>query len=167
VSEKTDFSTIERVWLDTTRPEFGGTHTLHVLLQHYRGGRETVSMPVTMPTQTTGPLTLLVSDGATLATLEQRELRPGRPTNWPAVFEQMRNVRRGNRLYVRLINAAAGTVVGGETLPALPASVRSVLGDDKTVASAPVLRTVVGAWDRRMARPIRGSRELTLTLTAR
>ena len=33
-------------------------------------------MPITLPSQADGPLTLLVSDAATLTALEQRELRP-------------------------------------------------------------------------------------------
>jgi hypothetical protein len=167
VSERQEFSTIERVWLDTTKPKFGATHNVSVLLRDYRGTRETLTLPVVMPSQASGPLTLLVSDAATLNTLEQRELKPGRPTNWPALLAQLQSARRGNRLYVRLITSSPGTVVGGETLPALPASVRSILDDDKTVTSSPVLRTVVGEWERRMPRPVRGSRELALTLSAR
>ncbi len=113
------------------------------------------------------PLTLLVSDAATLGALEQRELKPGKPASWPALLAQMNATKRNNRLYVRLITASAGTVVGGETLPALPPSVRSVLDEDKTVSSSSVSRTVVGAWEQRLDRAVRGSRELTLTLTAR
>ena len=79
----------------------------------------------------------------------------------------MNTARRNNRLYVRLIATSAGAVVGGDTLPALPASVRSVLDEDKTVASAPVARTVVGSWERRLDQAVRGSRELTITLRPR
>lgn len=167
VSEREEFSTIERVWLDTTKPKFGATHNVSVLLRDYRGARETITLPVVMPSQTSGPLTLVVADAATLNTLEQRELKPGRPTNWPALLAQLQAAKRGNRLYVRLITSSPGTVVGGETLPALPASVRSILDDDKTVTTSPVLRTVVGEWERRMPRPVRGSRELVLTLSPR
>jgi hypothetical protein len=167
VSERQEFSTIERVWLDTTKPKFGATHNVNVLLRDYRGARETISLPVVMPSQASGPLTLVVGDAATINTLEQRELRPGRPTSWPALLAQLRSARRGNRLYVRLITSSPGTVVGGDTLPALPASVRSILDDDKTVTTAPVLRTAVGEWERRMSRPVRGSRELVLTLSSR
>ena len=42
---------------------------------------------------------------------------------------------------------------------------RSILDDDKTVATAPVAKSVVGAWEQRLDRAVRGSRELTLTLT--
>jgi SpoIVB peptidase S55 len=166
VSERQESTTIERAWLDTTKPRFGATYTLQVLLRDFRGGTETVSLPVTMPSYATGPVTLLVGDASTLATLEQRELKPGKPSTWAALLAQLNSTRRNNRLYVRLITSSAGTVVGGETLPALPPSVRSVLDDDKTVTSASVSRTVVGAWERRLERAVRGSRELTLTLTA-
>jgi hypothetical protein len=72
VSEVEDYSTIERVWLDTTRPTVGATHTLHVLLRNFRGSTEVVSLPVVMPSQASGPVTLLVTDGSTLAALEQK-----------------------------------------------------------------------------------------------
>ena len=167
VSERQEFSTIERVWLDTTKPKFGATHNVSVLLRDYRGARETITLPVVMPSQASGPLTLVVSDAATLNLLEQRELRPGRPTSWPELLARLQSLRRGNRLYARLLTSSPGTVVGGETLPSLPASVRSILDDDKTVSTSPVLRTVVGEWERRMPRPVRGSRELVLTLSPR
>jgi len=165
-SEQTQTTTIERVWLDTTRPKTGATHTLQILVRDYRGGTETVSMPVTMPAQP-GPLTLLVSDAPTLASLEERELRPGRATSWPDLLTRLNASRRNNRVYVRLIASSAGTVVGGATLPGLPASARSILDDDKSVTTAPVLKSVVGSWEQRLSRVVRGSRELNLIVVAR
>jgi hypothetical protein len=163
-SERQDVATIERVWLDTTKPRFGATHQLQVQVRQYRGGTETLTLPVTMPAQAQGPLTLLVCDAATLTGLEQRELRPAKPASWSSLLSQLGAIRRNNRLYVRLIAPGPGTVVGGETLSGLPASVRSVL--DADAASSAISRTVVGAWEQRLERVVRGSRELTLTLTA-
>jgi hypothetical protein len=165
VSEHQQSATIERVWLDTVKPKPGSTHSVQVLLRHYRGGTETVAIPITLPAHASGPLTLLVSDAATLTGLEERELKPGRPTSWPALLDQLNSAKRQNRLYVRLIASSAGTVVAGETLPALPSSIRSVLDDDKTAATAPVAKTVVGAWEHKVNRAIRGSRELAITLS--
>jgi hypothetical protein len=167
VSERTDSTTIERVWLDTTHPKFGATHTLNVMLRDYRGATETLTMPVTMPTHASGPLTLMVSDATTLQGLEDRELKPGKATSWNALLDRMNGARHNNRVYVRLMSSSQGTVVAGDALPSLPASVRSILDEDKTVATAPVARTVVGAWEQRLNRAVRGSRELTLTLTPR
>jgi hypothetical protein len=166
VSEQQRAATIERAWLDTTRPHYGGTHTVHVLLRDYRGATETVTVPITMPAQAAGPVTLLVSDAVSLGSLEQRELRPGRATSWPETVTRLNDSRRNNRIYVRLIAAGPGTVVGGETLSGLPASVRSVIDADASVATAAVARTIVGAWDRPLDRVVRGSREITLTLVS-
>jgi hypothetical protein len=111
-------------------------------------------------------VTLLVSDAPTLTGLEERELRPGRPTSWPDLVSRMNSARRNNRLYVRLISPGSGTVVSGTALPSLPTSVRSILDDDKTVATAPVPRSVIGAWETRLSRVVRGSRELNLVVIA-
>ena len=167
VREVQEYTTIERVWLDTVRPKAGATHTLNVMLRDYRAGTETITMPVTLPAQTTGPVTLLVTDAAGLTALEDRELRPGKPPNWTALLAKMNGMKRSNTVYVRLLTSSAGTVVAGDTLPALPASVRSVFDDDKTVATAPVAKSVVGSWEQRMNRMVRGSRELTLNVTSR
>lgn len=164
VSETEDYATIERVWLDTTRPTLGGTHTLHVLVRQYRGGTEVISLPITMPAQADGPVTVLVTDGPGLTALEQKELRPAAPLSIEALFAQLRNARGGNRIYVRLLTAAAGTAAAGESLPSLPASVQAALGGDTSVAATALTRSVVGAWDRRLPRVVRGSRELTVTL---
>jgi len=166
-SERRQEAAIERAWLDTTRPRFGETHLLQVQLREFRGNLRVVSLPVRMPSQAQGPLKLLVSDATALAALEERELRPGAPTGWSDLLRNLNDVRRQNRLYVRLISTSTGTVVGGDTLPALPASVRSIFDADTTIAHAPVARTIVGAWDQRLDLVVRGSRELTITLTPR
>jgi len=167
IVEEQRSSTIERAWLDTTRPELGGSYKVQVQLQDYRAGKRIVSIPIDMPAQVQGPVKLLVSDAATLAGLEQRELQPGKPDSWPELLKQLNDARHNNTIYVRLISSSSGTVVGGDTLPALPASVQSVFGSDATVARAPVARTVIGKWEQRGEVAITGSRELTLTLRPR
>jgi len=162
-TEQQRATTIERAWLDTTRPEFGRTYQLQVQLRDYRGALRIVTVPVTMPAQADGPLTLLVSDAPTLMTLEQRDLRPNKPSSWTELLDQLVTTRRNNRLYVRLLSTSAGTVVAGDTLPALPASVQSALATDTSVSRAPVSKTVVGAWEQRLDLAVRGSREMTIT----
>src|SRR5688572_28353972 len=164
VSEQEDYSIIERVWLDTVRPTVGGTHTLHVLLRHFGGGTEVVSLPVVMLPHVTGPVTMMVTDGATLTTLEQKELRPATPQSLEALLARLRNARSGNRLYVRLLTSSPGTAVGGESLPALPPSVLAALDADPSKASTAIARAVAGSWDKRLPRVVKGSREITLTL---
>jgi hypothetical protein len=166
-SEREQGTSIDRVWLDTTRPRFGATHTLQIQLQDYRAGKRVISLPIQMPSYADGPVTLLVTDAAGLTTLEQKELLPGKASTWPEALAELERTRRNNRIYVRLLTSSRGTVVGGDTLPALPASVRSVLDADATVSRAPVSRTVAGSWEQRLDVAVRGSRELTLTLSPR
>jgi hypothetical protein len=123
-----------------------------------------VRVPVTMPLRSSGPLKLLVCDGAALTALERQELRPGRATSWPALLDQLQQTRSGNRVYVRLMSSGAGAVVAGEPLPALPGSVRSALSADGSVAQASMTRALLGAWEQRLDHAVRGSRELTITL---
>jgi len=166
-SEHQDSATIERAWLDTTMPRPGATVGVQVLLRHYRGDTETVSIPVTMPTGTSGPLTLLVSDAATLTALEQHEVDPARPNTFAETLAQLNNARRNNRLYVRLLTSSAGSVIDGQALPTLPSSIQSVLEADRSVSTTPLSRAVVGAWERRFDRVVKGSREIPVTLVAR
>jgi hypothetical protein len=166
-SERQEGTTIERIWLDTTRPRLGETYTLQVQLQDFRGGRRTIAVPVTLPAQADGPLTVFVGDAPSLVALEQHDLKPGHPTTWPEVLTDLNAARRNNRLYVRLISSSTGTVVDGDTLPALPTAVRSILDADTSVARAPVLRTAVGAWEQRLDVAVHGSREITIAPTAR
>jgi hypothetical protein len=165
-TEQQESATIERVWLDTTKPRFGATHQLQVLLRDYRGGLETVTIPVTMPAQASGPLTLLVSDAATLAGLEQRELRLARPASFEGLIAQLNLARHGNRIYATLLRSSAGTAINGDNLPALPPSAQSILDADKSVSSSAIARSIVASWDKTLDRAVRGSRELTLTLTS-
>jgi hypothetical protein len=164
-SEQQTGSTIERAWLDTTKPVYGATHTLHIMLRNYRGASETVSMPVTMPAQASGPLTLLVSDAPTLTALEQRDIKPGRPRSLTELVGTLNLARRNQTIYVRLLSSMPGTVVDGETLPALPGSARELLGSDKSQSTASLSRSVVGGWELRLDRVVRGSREWPITLT--
>jgi hypothetical protein len=41
-----------------------------------------------------------------------------------------------------------------------------VLDADKSVASAPLSRSIVGSWEQRLDRAVKGSREITITLSS-
>lgn len=166
VTEAEDHSTIERVWLDTVKPVAGGTHTVYVQLRRYRGGLETVSLPITLPSRLSGPVTLLVSDAPALTALEQGELRPGGPTSLEALLTRLRDTHANHQLHVRLLTPGPGTAVAGESQPALPSSIQAALDADKSIASTALPRTVVGSWQLRLPRVVRGSREVPLTVRA-
>jgi hypothetical protein len=165
VSEAQSGVTIERAWLDTTHPHFGATHTLYVMLRNFRGHTETRSMPVTMPTSGPAAVTLLVSDAPTLAAIEDKEIDPNAAKSIADLVSGLNRTRRNNRLYVRILTSTPGIVIAGRAQPGLPGSTRSVLDADKSAAPTAISRAISGAWEERLNKVVRGSREIALTLS--
>ena len=154
-SERQESTTIERVWLDTTQAEVRrDAHAAGACSATTAAARETVDVPVTMPAQAERPADAARERRADAdrARTARAQARHGRRAG-PALLAQLNARAATTGSTSRLIASSAGTVVGGETLPALPASVRSMLDDDKTVATrARAPRRVVGAWEQRLDR---------------
>jgi hypothetical protein len=75
----------------------------------------------------------------------------------------LNRLRAGNRIYARLTRPAGGAVVGGEYLPALPASVLSVLSSsDQGTNVVPLPQAPVWEGQIRAARQVTGWRQLTV-----
>ena len=161
-------TTIDRVWLDTTQPAlWRDAHVAGAAARLPRRHAKSSRCPSRCPTQADGPLTLLVSDAPTLTTLEQRDLRPGKPASLdraaraderrapqqPALRSPHQR-RHGHGRRRRDAAGAAGRRCGPFWTPTRPSR------------RASIARTVVGAWEQRLDRVVRGSRELTLTLSS-
>lgn len=158
--------TIERAWVDEPRVRPGQTVTLKVLTRTYRGEERVRTLPVPIPPNARGTLSLLVSDGARLAQWEQREWRRALDAQSVAQLIRVFNTaRKNNRLYVRLISPEPGAVVNGEPMPALPPSVLSVYEADRDGGRvAPIRQAVLGEWDVPTDYAVSGSRLLSLTV---
>jgi len=165
-SERVLTSTIERVWLDDTKPRAGRTLPLKILVREYGGGEQVYTVPVAIPPNAPASLTVLVADAAAMAQWDQREQRASqRPQSVAQIVETLNRQRRNNRLYVRLLASDAGAVVDGQPMPALPPSVLSVLeGDRDGGAFARLTQAVLGAWDVVTDRAVSGSRTIVVTL---
>src|SRR3954454_7531263 len=117
-TEQPRTATLERVWLDDPRPRAGRTVPLKVMLRTYRGEEIVRTMPIEIPANATGSLSLLVSDGARLGLNEQREARAPQPRSVDQIIRTLNKGRRNNSLYVKLLGSDAGAVVNGELLSA-------------------------------------------------
>jgi hypothetical protein len=118
--ERPQTAVLERAWLDDPRPRAGRTVPLKVLLRTYRGADEVRTIPIQIPANASGSLSLLVSDGARLGLAEQRESRSPSGKSVDQVIRSLNKGRRNNTLYVKLLSGDAGAVVSGEALSALP-----------------------------------------------
>jgi len=157
-------ATIERVWLDEVRVRPGRTIPLKVLTRSYRGEEKVSTVPIEIPANATGDLSILVTDGRQLNTMEQRELRRAlQPQSVAQLMRTLNETRRNNRIYVRLLTGTPGAVVRGEAMTALPPSVLSIMESDRNGGSfSPIRSATVGEWELVMDSAISGSRLLTI-----
>src|SRR3954462_13514951 len=168
-SEDSRSATIERVWLDEVRPRAGRTVPLKVLTRSYRGAEKISTIPIEIPANASGQLTVMVTDGRQLNQSEQRELRRSvQPASVGQMIRILNETHRNNRVYVRLLTGTPGAVVNGEAMTSLPPSVLSVLEGDRSGGSfAPIRSAALGEWELPMDSAISGTRVLTIDLDGR
>jgi hypothetical protein len=165
-SEEPRTATIERVWLDTMEVRPGQTVPLKVLIRGYRGEEVAREIPLAIPANAGGTLTIMVADGLRLTQWEQRELRqPQQAHGIAQIVRALNEARRNNRIYIRLLTPNAGAVVSGEYLSALPPSILSVLETERSGGQfAPLRNATLGEWEIPTEYAIAGARFLTVSV---
>jgi hypothetical protein len=166
-SEQPRTATLERAWIDDQRPRAGRTVPLKVLLRTYRGEEEIRTIPIEIPANLSGTLSLLVADGGRLGQIEQRETRASQPRSVDQIVRTLNRSRRGNTIYVKLLGSEPGAVVKGEPLTALPPSVLGVLEGDRSGGSFnPLTNATLGEWQLATEHAVTGSKTLSITVSA-
>lgn len=156
---------IERVWLDTDRPRAGRRVNVKVLLRTNTGEDLLETIPIDIPADASGTMQLLVGDAARLSADDRRSARGAESQEVAQMIRTFNKARRSNRLYVRLSSPAAGAVVNGEPLAALPPSVLAVLEADRNSGTfTPLGRATRGEWEMAVDLAVSGSRQLTIAL---
>jgi hypothetical protein len=165
-TEEPKTATLERVWLDDPRPRAGRTVPLKVMFRTYRGEDVVRTLPIEIPHNASGSLSLLVSDGGRLGMNEQREARAPQPRSVDQIIKPLNKGRRNNSLYVKLLGSDAGAVVNGELLSALPPSVLGVLEGDRNGGNFnPLHNATLGEWELPTEHAVTGARTLTITVS--
>ena len=166
-AEEPQTATLERVWLDDQQPRAGQTVPLKVLLRTYRGDEVVHTIPIQIPANTRGTLSLLVADGGRLGQIEQRETRASQPRSVEQIVRRLNRSRRGNTLYVELLGSEPGAVVRGEPLTSLPPSVLGVLEADRSSGSFnPLTNATLGEWSLQTDQAVTGSKTLSITVSS-
>jgi len=166
-SEQPRSATLERAWVGATRVKAGATVEVNVALRTYRGDQVTRSVPIQIPANARGSVTVMVADGARLSQFETRELQvqPQQSRGLPQMIRVLNGARKNNRLYVRLVTRDDGAVVKGEPLAALPGSVLAVMEADRNGGSfRPLQSALVGEWEIAPGLAVTGARTLTVPL---
>jgi SpoIVB peptidase S55 len=158
-------TTIERAWLENENPRAGTTVPLHILTRTYRGEESMRTVPVAIPPNASGTLSVVVSDGTRLQQVEQRDRQPSQAQSVDQMIRIFNRARRNNRIYVRLVSSAPGAVINGETLSALPPSVLAVIEADRDNANVrPLSSAMLGEWELPSDYAVVGQRSLTLAV---
>jgi hypothetical protein len=164
-AEEPRTATLERVWLDDPRARAGRSVTLKMLLRTYRGEDVVRTLPIEIPANASGSLSILVSDGGRLELAEQREARLPQPRTVDQMIKSLNKARRNNILYVKLIGSEAGAVVNGELLSSLPPSILGVLEGDRNGGSFnPIHSATLGEWELTTNNAVAGARTLSITV---
>jgi hypothetical protein len=161
-------ATLQRVWLDASRLRAGDTVPLKVLSRTYGGADVLETVMVEIPPNASGRLQILVSDATQLTQRERQQGRaPGSAQTLDQMIQALNDVRRNNRLYVRLLQPTAGAVVNGEILSSLPLSVLAVLEGDRSGGGLVRLHeATLREWQIQTDFSISGFRLLTLDVEA-
>jgi len=166
-AEQPKTATLERVWIDDPRPRAGRTVPLKVALRTYRGEDIIRTVPITIPSNASGSLAVMVSDGARLGLAEQREARLPQPRSVAQLVRALNKARRNNVLYVKLLGSEPGAVVNGELLSSLPPSVLAVLEADRSGGNFnPLHSATLGEWEVPTDHAVAGVRTLTIQVAA-
>ena len=166
-SERPRSATLERVWVDRPRIRAGMTIDVKTLLRTYRGDEVVSSVPIQIPSNARGSVSIMVTDGARLSQFESRELQvqPLLTRGVAQMIQVLNGARKHNRLYVRLVTRDGGAVIKGESLASLPASVLSVIEADRSGGNVRSLQTaLVGEWEIPADYVVSGARTLTISL---
>lgn len=145
--ESTREATLEKVWQDETEARPGDEVGITVFMRNNNGEVTSAKYPVKIPDGLPpGPLKILIGDGVTLSRADaESEDAEFIPRDLDQLVRAINNLKKNDRLYIRLFRDQAGAVVGGEGLPGLPPSILALYSSKKTTGDVQPIKQVVFA----------------------
>ncbi len=143
--EEVQEATLEKVWQDKVEVRVGEEVKLKVFLRKLNGDMVIETYPIKIPDGLpTGPLQILIGDGVSLTELDTK-VDPDQfvPNNLGQLIKAINNLKKNNRLYIRLFRNQAGTAIGGERLPGLPPSLLALYNSKKTSGDTRSINKVI------------------------
>ena len=123
--------TLERIAVDRTEVRRGEQIEIQAYVRTESGKRFVQRIPVKIPEDATpGQLLLFVGDGGALQ--EGSAAKSFVPQDLGQLVRAINEVKKSDRLYVKLFRITAGAVIGTNELPNLPPSVVATLNSDRS-----------------------------------
>ncbi|UCF38637.1 MAG: hypothetical protein JSU96_07315, partial [Acidobacteriota bacterium] len=136
---------LDKVWQDKLEVRPGEEVGVTVFLRKENGEVESERYPVKIPEGIPpGDLKIMIGDGLSLIQADaQQESAEFIPQNLRQLVRAINNIKKNDRLYVRLFREQQGAVIGGEGLPGLPPSIMALYSSQKTTGDTLPINRVV------------------------
>ncbi len=159
---------LDAVSVDRTEVRAGDLVTLEATLRTLDGNEVVQQYPIVIPEGLApGRVQLLVGDGVAITTSDLLRAPSAPPRDLGQVIRELNELRKRDRLYVKLLSTNPGAVIDGEELPSLPPSMMAMLDTERS-SSTHTSGTRVSPVSEFELRPsdlvIQGQRSLVLTI---
>lgn len=134
------FAALERVWLDKYEAAPGETITIKVFYRTFRGETRVEEVPLTTPNLPAGSeFQLIVGDAASMHQVETGIYRAAGivPRSLNQLVRLLNNLRKNNRIYLKIIASKPGLFLRGEEMPNLPPAMKSLFASPRAASPAP------------------------------
>ena len=143
--EQTRQAILSKLRLDKIELKSGEETNVSVFLRKSNGETMIEKYPVKIPEEVApGKLELIVADGLSLDQEDAESTRRSFvPANLRHLIRAINNLKKNDRLYIRLVREQSGAVVAGEGLPDLPPSLMALYESQKTAGDVSPINRVV------------------------
>jgi hypothetical protein len=143
--EQTRDAVLDRVWQDKLEARAGEEVGITVFVRKANGEVTSEKYPVKIPEGVSpGPLKIMIGDGVSLTKLDaEMDQYEFIPQTVGQLVKAINNLKKNDRLYIRLFREQKGAVIAGEGLPGLPPSLLALYNSKKTSGDTQPIKRVV------------------------
>ena len=166
-SESNLTAILDRAWIEERNPKPGDTVTLKVSMRTYRGKNIEQTLPIKIPTNAQGQISIMISDGFYLNQWETQNLylQEHQINSFAQMIRAINDIYKNDRFYVRLLSQHDGAVFLGEQLSSLPSSVSRILKSDQSRNTFYELsESMLGEWEIVTGHVVSGNHTIVLNL---
>ena len=138
--EEVKFSFLEKVWLSKYEASPGERIDVKIDYRTFRGESQREEGSIQVPNLPPGSeFQIVVGDAASMAKIEMSQYRTATfvPRNLSQLIRMLSNLRKNNRIYIKMIASKPGIFLRGEEMSNLPPSMRSMFASPRAAASSP------------------------------
>jgi hypothetical protein len=139
-SEGVRYSYLERVWLDKYEASPGEKIKVKIYYRTFRGESKLLELEIPAPHLPSGSeFHLIIADAVSLQQIELGQYRGTSivPRSLNQLIRMLNNLRKNNRIYLKIIASKPGLFLKGEELPNLPPTMKAMFSSPCAAASAP------------------------------